>query len=411
MNRQRDPNRAERLSGGFPGAAALVALAVVTACSTSATDRSYSGGRGGDWGGTGGALSTGGAAPSGGGSGAGSPSGSGGGFASGGAPDSGGMPGAGGAAAGGASAGGAVAATGGVPANGGSPGAGGVGTGGAVAGTGGAPTNQVDVYLIGGQSNATGQGYAKNLPNTFTVDTNVMLYHSPGIVSGAAARSWVTLRPASEGTDGCNLGLRFGPELGFGNAIRGYTPDRSIYLIKHATSNTGLAIDWTPGANAADSAHFGPEFQTFVATVDGGLNALKSMGKTPVIRAMLWQQGERDVDMAGTAAVNYGQNLRAFIARVREQWSSPNMLFVYGYIYPASNYGAARDQVRKGQADVDQDSGSALATQGAFVVSGDALSLRANDPGSCYPSDKIHFGTQGQLDLGKLMADTVRQRL
>jgi hypothetical protein len=238
-----------------------------------------------------------------------------------------------------------------------------------------------------------------------------MLYHSPGIVSGAAARTWLPLRPASEGTDGCNLGLRFGPELGFGNAIRGYSPDRSIHVIKHATSNTGLAVDWSPGNNANDSAHFGPEFQTFVATVDGGLSALKALGRNPVIRAMLWQQGERDVDMGGDAALNYGKNLQAFIARVREQWSAPNMLFVYGYIYPASNHGTARDQVRKGQADVDQDSGTPLATRGAFLVSSDTLSLRAQDPGTCYPNDKIHFGTQGQLDLGRLMADKVQQRL
>jgi len=269
----------------------------------------------------------------------------------------------------------------------------------------------VDVYLIGGQSNATGQGYAKNIPSTFVVDTKVMLYHSAGIVSGAAANSWITLRPASEGTDGCNLGLRFGPELGFGNAIRAHYPDRAIHLIKHATTNTGLAMDWAPGSNAGDTAHFGPEFQTFVTTVNGGLAALKTVGKNPVIRAMLWQQGERDVDMGGTSASSYGQNLRAFIGRVRQQWNVPDMLFVYGFIYPASNYGTARDQVRKGQADVDQDSGSVLATKGAVVVSGDTLSLRANDPGTCYPSDKIHFGSQGQLDLGKLMADTIHEHL
>ena len=170
-------------------------------------------------------------------------------------------------------------------------------------------------------------------------------------------------------------------------------------------------MDWAPGSNASDTAHFGPEFQTFVTTVNGGLAALKIMGKNPVIRTMLWQQGERDVDMGGTSASNYGQNLRAFIGRVRQQWNAPDMLFVYGFIYPASNYGTTRDQVRKGQADVDQDSGSALATKGAFVVSGDAFSLRANDPGTCYPSDKIHFGSQGQLDLGKLMADTLHARL
>ena len=87
------------------------------------------------------------------------------------------------------------------------------------------------------------------------------------------------------------------------------------------------------------------------------------------------------------------------------------MLFVYGYIYPASNFGTARDEVRQAEADVDQDSGNALAVRGAFVVADDALSLRANDPGTCIPNDKIHFGTQGQLDLGALMATKMHDKL
>jgi hypothetical protein len=263
----------------------------------------------------------------------------------------------------------------------------------------------IDVYLIGGQSNATGQGYSKNLPASFVINTKVQLYHSSSIVSGGAANTWIALRAASEGSDSCNLGLRFGPELGFGNSMQNFYPSRPIYLIKHAVSNTGLATDWVPGSSATDNAHFGPQFKTFVATVDGGITALKAKGLNPVIRGMLWQQGERDVDMGGAAAMNYGQNLSAFIARVRAQWSVPNMLFVYGDIYPQYDIGlAARDQVRKAEANVDQDSGDPLAVKGAFMVTDDTFSLRANDPNTCLPNDKIHFGTQGQLDLGQAMA-------
>ena len=35
---------------------------------------------------------------------------------------------------------------------------------------------EVDVFLIGGQSNATGQGYVRNIPATFKVDTTVWFY-------------------------------------------------------------------------------------------------------------------------------------------------------------------------------------------------------------------------------------------
>lgn len=47
----------------------------------------------------------------------------------------------------------------------------------------------VDVYLIGGQSNATGQGYVVNIPEDFTVDTAVLFFYScsldgiPGIIT------------------------------------------------------------------------------------------------------------------------------------------------------------------------------------------------------------------------------------
>jgi hypothetical protein len=275
------------------------------------------------------------------------------------------------------------------------------------AGAAGAPNaaNEVDVYLIAGQSNATGQGYTKNLPVSFVVDTKVQLFHSADIVSGAAALTWIPLRHASEAPDAA--GERFGPELGFGNAIQAHFEQRQIALIKHAKSATNLVEQWAPGANAADTAHFGAEFKTFVDTVDLGLQGLRDQGFTPIVRGMLWQQGEADADLGGSAAAQYGQNLSAFIGRVRQQWAVPGMLFVYGYVYPASNEGSGRDQVRLGEAKVDQNSGDPLAVPGAFVIPTDGLSLRADDAGTPYPNDRIHFGTQGQLDLGMRMAGAI----
>ena len=38
----------------------------------------------------------------------------------------------------------------------------------------------IDVYLIGGQSNATGQGYLKNIPADFKIDKSVQFYYSKG---------------------------------------------------------------------------------------------------------------------------------------------------------------------------------------------------------------------------------------
>lgn len=309
-----------------------------------------------------------------------------------------GLGGAGGASNGGTSSGGQSVSTAGGGAGGGAGAAGAAQAG-----------NEVDVYLIAGQSNATGQGYTKNLPANFVVNTKVELFHSADIISGAAALSWIPLRHASEAPDAA--GDRFGPELGFGNAIQSLYGERRIAIIKHAKSATNLVQQWAPGANADDAAHFGAEFKTFVETVELGLQGLRDKGLTPMVRGMLWQQGEADADLGGSAAAEYGQNLAAFIGRVRQQWAAPGMLFVYGFVYPASNEGPGRDQVRQGEAKVDQDSGDALAVSGAFVIPTDGLSLRAEDAGTPYPSDRIHFGTQGQLDLGLRMAEKIHEHL
>jgi hypothetical protein len=256
----------------------------------------------------------------------------------------------------------------------------------------------VDVYLIGGQSNATGQGYMANLPQGVTPDQRVMLFHSGGhLKSGAEPNTWIPLRQASESPD------RFGPELGFGNRLQELRPDRKIAIIKHAYSGTNLYRDWAPGKTAADRDNWGKQFKTFVETVEAGLKGLHEQGYEPTIRGMLWQQGESDTP--GQPSEDYGKNLAHFIGRVREQFSCPNMLFVYGYVLPPPNNREGRELVRKGEKDVDQDSGSPLAVKGAFVVETDDLSHRATDANTKYPNDHVHFGTAGTLELGRRMAE------
>ncbi|MGA2052203.1 MAG: sialate O-acetylesterase, partial [Opitutales bacterium] len=234
----------------------------------------------------------------------------------------------------------------------------------------------IDVYLIAGQSNATGQGYLKNIPASFKINRHVLLFTSgsPHLNSGAVPDAWIPLRQASESPD------RFGPELGFGNRIQELSPNHPIALIKHAQSGTNLYDQWNPGANAADTANQGPQFRIFVQTVELGLQGLRKLGYTPTLRGMIWLQGENDAYDLATAS-QYGANLAHFIQRVREQFNAPGLVFVYGYVLPPptqnSNPFVGRNAVRQGEHDVDQNSGSPLAVPGAFVVSTDDLSQRA----------------------------------
>jgi hypothetical protein len=189
---------------------------------------------------------------------------------------------------------------------------------------------EIDVYLIGGQSNATGQGYMKNIPGEFETDKSVRFFYSQYLGGGGTPMEWGPLCQASETPD------KFGVELSMGTVLKQPNQDREIALIKHALSGSNLYEQWAPGKNKKDTENFGPEFKKFIHTVQIGLKELETKGFEPKIKAMVWQQGEGDArDIAGMEnSENYGENLNHFIKRIREQLDAPKMLFVYGYVIP-----------------------------------------------------------------------------
>ena len=264
---------------------------------------------------------------------------------------------------------------------------------------------EIDVYLIGGQSNATGQGYMVNIPSDFSINTEVLLFHSH-LMKGEKPYTWKPLHQASESPD------RFGVELSMGTKLQEFFPDSKIALIKHAYSGSNLFEDWNPGKNKQDTIAYGIQFKHFVRTVDRGLEDLRAQGYSPKIKAMVWQQGEGDAreDSGIENSKNYGKNLRHFIKRVRKQFGAKKMQFVYGYVIPVpQKVYAGRDEVRSGQRYVDQDSGKSLSLKNAFVVPTDDLPLRADEPNSPYPNDKIHFNTFGVLELGNRFAEKIKE--
>ena len=157
-----------------------------------------------------------------------------------------------------------------------------------------------------------------------------------------------------------------------------------------------IGADWNPGANPGDVGHFGPQFAIFVETVNSGIDALVAQGYAPVIRDMLWQQGERDARNSSYGSA-YDRNLPHFIKRVRAQFNAPDMPFVYGQVLPVPLVGYDyRDQVRQGQLNVDEDSGHFRATDGARLVLADDLPMNA---------DNLHISAAGQIELGIRFAD------
>ncbi|MCF7864259.1 MAG: sialate O-acetylesterase, partial [Kiritimatiellales bacterium] len=147
----------------------------------------------------------------------------------------------------------------------------------------------IDVYLLGGQSNMSGQGRISDIPAGEEMVEGVLYYHSATVKGSSAPNTLHTnVTPA-----GANKNA-FGPEIGFANRIKQLRPGASMAIIKYSVVGTSLITDWRPGANAADTANWGPQFAGFVKTVNGGLAALRDAGYQPRIVGMLWQQGEQD---------------------------------------------------------------------------------------------------------------------
>lgn len=205
--------------------------------------------------------------------------------------------------------------------------------------------DEVNVILIGGQSNATGQGYVNNIPPCFKTDKRILLYYSGSLKGTEPAEQLVPLSPASESPD------RFGVELSLGTALQKKFPQKKWAIIKHARSGSNLFRQWNPGKTSQDKQ--GEEYVKLLRTVRNGMEALKKQGHAPVLKAMVWQQGEGDArDIAGIKnALSYGANLNNLIKRIRADLEAPGLAFIYGSVLPvpAPARFPGREKVRQGK--------------------------------------------------------------
>ncbi len=258
----------------------------------------------------------------------------------------------------------------------------------------------IEVVLIGGQSNATGQGCVRNLPAAFVPAKEVLLWHSDALNGGpGSARRWLPLRPASESPD------RFGVELSLGTALANRFPGQRWALIKHAVSGSNLYRQWAPGD--AEGQQAGPEYRRFVETVREALAALCADGYEPRVRAMVWQQGEADArfDAPATSAQIYGARLRVFVEALRRDLSLPGLPFLYGTVMPlTAQRFTGRDLDRQGPQQVAADSGHAHALPAAPQIPAGDLQMRRSDWRTAHPKDDVHLGTFGVLTLGERFA-------
>lgn len=163
----------------------------------------------------------------------------------------------------------------------------------------------------------------------------------------------------------------FGPEVSFAAALSAAL-NEPIGIIKHSQGGTNLAGQWSGGK----------PYERLAEAVQKA-----KASKNIEIIAMLWMQGESDCKEQAMAE-SYQANLEALIQRCRDDFESPNMIFIAARVNPEGERFAYTDVVRTAQE-------TCSAANYAYI---DCDSLPKVDDG-------VHYSTAGIVEMGQRFAD------
>lgn len=168
------------------------------------------------------------------------------------------------------------------------------------------PDPEFHLYLLMGQSNMAGRG---------PVDDASKVVH-PRVLKLDRSRAWV---PATDPLHFDKPVAGVGPGLTFGRKMADANPKVRIGLIPCAVGGTSIGV-WQPGQE---------DKTTHTHPYDDMLERAKVAMRSGVLKGVLWHQGEADVRNPG-----YGKRLTELIARLRQDLSAPDLLFIASELTP-----------------------------------------------------------------------------
>ncbi|MCP5515796.1 MAG: hypothetical protein H7A45_00895 [Verrucomicrobiales bacterium] len=266
---------------------------------------------------------------------------------------------------------------------------------------------EVDVYLLGGQSNMQGIAKVADLPAGFpSAFARVRFWNGKAFEPLTPGRTRTSTREGE-----------FGPELGFAFGLG--ESGRPVHLIKDHASGMPLHHGWNgnrweggepaPGrrnfhpGGSPDDANTGLLYRAMIVRFRAGLEFLRSEGHTPVVRGFLWMQGEQDSKEAVSAG-EYAASLKQLRRRVAEDvGATPDLPFAFGQVLPhepALERFTHRAEIRDQMAAADEHSGRPEAMRHARMISTDGFGLLP---------DLVHYDADGQFRLGRAFAQAMRE--
>lgn len=217
------------------------------------------------------------------------------------------------------------------------------------------PEGNVDIYLIAGQSNAVGYS-PKGTENATYENVWYVGDVDRNKDKNGAAENMKDVSTYKNVTAGMGKSSdHIGPEYGMAKALNSYysSSNRKALIVKSAAGGTHIAYtggqsatfgNWLPSslwsANNAnpsengDSDPNGVQYYHFIENFKAAYTELKAEGYTPVVKGMVWMQGESDV-----ATPNYEtllstliDDFRSDIYTITQDESNKTLPFIVGEI-------------------------------------------------------------------------------
>lgn len=247
-----------------------------------------------------------------------------------------------------------------------------------------AATPAMDVFLIAGQSNATGE--AADASRSPRVKPGEVLQFRKGALAA--------------GNDPVGKAHHGSAWPAFGIAYHAITGCRVLFVPEAVAGASLLA-----GADLFHRGNWGAHGSLFGAAIAQEAAAMRKAGAGARFAGVLWDQGEAEgsaINAGFPLAAEYQKALRALIARFRHSLGPDTPIFIFrtGAALPDTRGGFAA--VRAAQEAVAHD------TQGVSIVFRDAADFPASGK---LARDKVHYTQAGYNEMGRKGAVAVAAAL
>lgn len=262
----------------------------------------------------------------------------------------------------------------------------------------GAELPPIDVFLIGGQSNAVGHTYVTDTVDSPSVPSGkVLQYHydagnylidaNDPVGHSTHSANW---DPSHASSPNGEIGSAW-PAFGMSYY---YATGRMICFVQKAVAGSSQVSANQTGTGTWDTN--GSLFGASVTTLDQALAYLATRGYAPVFKGILWHQGETDA--IGTTT-NYQTRLTTMLSTYRSLYGTtmPFYIFQLGTYGPPTSYTDAYKVVRTAQETV------AAADPYTKIVWRGGIDLYARG----LMSDAYHYKQQALNEMGVTGASNV----